>query len=124
MDAEGSVQRITNSLIGGVNRDSSENLAETDENGVVHKRREIARFLVKKFHHRFRMNPNLFQIIYENLTVLEVGSVFFQGRSDGVGQSEPSTLLKVVVAIRQLAYGTNFDHVHECIRVAGDIASL
>ena len=41
--------------------------AEIDENGVVHKRRTTADFQLKDFHNRFRMSPDLFQTIYDDI---------------------------------------------------------
>ena len=52
----------------------------------------------------------------------ERGDEFFGPRCDAVGNHGPTTLQKLVAAIRQLAYGTASDHVEEYTGVADGTA--
>ncbi|KAD3069252.1 hypothetical protein E3N88_37132 [Mikania micrantha] len=61
------------------------------------------------FRHRFRMSPNLFSRVRDDL---EQNYDFFQQRCDGRGKIGFSGLQKCTSAIRQLAYGTSSDSLY------------
>ena len=96
--------------------------AEIDENGVVHKRRTTADFQLKDFHNRFRMSPDLFQTIYDDIRDPMDGSSDFQGTTDACGRSGPSALQKIVSVMRLLAYGCGTDSVAEYTGVKAECA--
>ena len=91
--------------------------------GVTIKKKETARFTEIKFHRRFRMSSHQFQTIHDDITDPEIGCRFFQFAPDASGRKGASNMQKIVAAIRQLAYGTCSDHVHEYTGVAEKTAS-
>lgn len=95
-----------------------------NENGVIIKKKESARFHEKKFNRRFRMSSFLFQRIHDDIIDPEIGSRHFQTAPDAAGKVGASTMQKLVAAIRQLAYGTCCDHVQEYTGVAEQTAKL
>ena len=97
--------------------------AVINDAGVTIKKKETARFTERKFHRRFRMSSNQFQTIHDDITDPEIGCRFFQFAPDASGRKGASNMQKIVAAIRQLAYGTCSDHVHEYTGVAEKTAS-
>ena len=102
-------------------RDYFGHKAVVDENGVTTKRK--ARFHETLFARRFRMSSNQFQTIHDDITDPEIGSRFFQRAPDASDRIGASNMQKLVAAIRQLAYGTCSDHVHEYTGVAQKTAA-
>ena len=97
--------------------------AVVDENGVTTREKRKARFHERVFARRFRMSSNQFQRIHDDITDPEIGSGFFQRAPDASGRIGASNMQKLVAAIRQLAYGTCSDHVHEYTGVAQKTAT-
>ena len=96
--------------------------AEIDSDRVVQKRRTTADFQLKEFHNRFRMSPNLFQTIYDDIQDPESGSSDFQGTTDAIGRRGPSALQKMVSVLRLICYGCACDSVTEYTGVKAECA--
>ena len=96
--------------------------AEVDENGVVQKRRATADFQLTDFHNRFRMSPDLFQTIYDDIRDPEYGSSAFQGATDAVGRCGPSALQKIISVMRLISLGCATDSVAEYTGVKAECA--
>ena len=92
-----------------------------DVDGVI-TRGVRPRFGSKKFNRRFRMSSKRFCKLHAEISHPERGDDFFQTGCDAMGKHGPTTLQKLVAAIRQLAYGTASDHVEEYTGVADGTA--
>ena len=98
--------------------------AVVNDAGIIIKIKETARFTEAKFHRRFRMSSNQFQVIHDDITDPEIGCSFFQFAPDASGRKGASNIQKLVAAVRQLAYGACSDHVHEYTGVADQTAKI
>ena len=71
------------------------------------------------FQHRFRMNLKLFRKIVEHLRAY---NDYFKLKRDAVGLLGFSTIQKVTVALRILAYGIHADSADDYLRMAESTA--
>lgn len=89
---------------------------DADGNVVIPK--VAPRFNKHKFNRRFRMSRRQFELLYDDIRDPVIGHPFFQQKADCCGKKGASDMQKFVSVIRQLAYGTCSDHVHEYTGVA------
>ena len=85
---------------------------EFNGDGVVH---EVVPpfFRVPKFHRRFRMSPQMFMKLFEDITDPVIGSLEFMRGPHATGVMGITPLCKLVCVMRQLAHGVCGDSTEE-----------